>query len=309
MGTFTRPNALYDIFTSNKLDDRLFGGNSVETGALAGPVGSFTQDNVFVPSPESLRLINSIQAKEGKNIDVKPFPTADESFPHSAYGVFFSQSPEGGSTDPKKRSVYLDPLKQDNNIFVLSHELGHAFDPNLNPASTAYDSSRPARINSLITNSDRRNPVGFLNTYILGPEASMRAETEAQRAGVQSLRDIGYPTKQITSDPYYKGYPSTYIDTGIDQAASLYSLPTNVPQGAPLRMMDANRERLFGSKGGGGAYTTVYRPALGPDDPELNFSDAFVRNLLDLSLNKRYQEAVQSIRNRNRAYINSALGE
>jgi hypothetical protein len=50
------------------------------------------------------------------------------------------------------------------------------------------------------------------------------------------------------------------------------------------------------------------RPALGPDDPEINFTDELTRRLLDLGLNKKYQQAEERIRSRNKEYIESRLG-
>jgi hypothetical protein len=308
MGTFTRPNALYDLFTRNTLEDRLFPGEPTAIKDVAGPAGVFEKDDTFVFSPEGQRLIDSVQAREGKRIGIKPSSSRTD-FPRGSYGVFFSNVPEGGSADPEKRFVYVDPSTGGNNLYVISHELGHAFDPALVPDETAYHGSWKARADSLMSNAERKNPVGFLKTYILGPELKVRRETEAQRASSQNLKEIGYPTREIEADPSFKGYPGSFINKGLDQSAALYSLPLNVPEGAPSQMLNSNRERVFNSMGGGNEGVFTYRPALGPNDPELNFSDSFVQNLLDLSLNKKYQEAEQSIRNRNRDYINSVLGE
>jgi hypothetical protein len=143
---------------------------------------------------------------------------------------------------------------------------------------------------------------------MLGPEVKVRLETEAQRAATDTLQNIGYPTKQFTDDPWYKGYPGSFVDTGLDQAASLYSLPLNVPRGVPTKMIDFQKGNKLGSMGQGDSRIFAKRPALGPDDPEIDFTDELTRRLLDLGLNKKYQQAEERIRSRNKEYIESRLG-
>ena len=307
MGVYGSTNP---IFSSNPLHRSLFPGVPEPVGSYAGPVGSFDASRQFVPSPETERLIQYLEGREGKKINVKPFDQAPggDQLPSSAYGVFFGEAPQGGSADPTSRTVYLNPEQEGTNLAVLAHELGHAFDPNLPKEYAAYGASEPERIKALQEGTAQRNPVGFLNTYMLGPEVKVRLETEAQRAATENLKGIGYPTSQFTNDAWYKGYPGSFVTTGLDQAAALYSLPQNVPQGVPTEMMDFNRGRMFRSMGGGDAGTVVRRPALGPNDPEIDFSDEVARNLLNLGLSKKYNAAEEAARNRSKEYIETRLG-
>ena len=300
------------VFDANTLHRRLFPPGTTPVGSLAGPLGSFTPDSQFQPTPEAARILNYLEETSGKQINVKPFSSVPKELGfinEKAFGVYFGGNPEGGdSYDPKARTVYLNPQAPGNNVAVLAHELGHAFDPNLPRDYEAYGSSSPARIRSLNTTTALQNPVGFLNTYMLGPEVKVRLETEAQRAATDTLQNIGYPTKQFTDDPWYKGYPGSFVDTGLDQAASLYSLPLNVPRGVPTKMIDFQKGNKLGSMGQGDSRIFAKRPALGPDDPEIDFTDELTRRLLDLGLNKKYQQAEERIRSRNKEYIESRLG-
>lgn len=288
----------------------IFPGGTPAISSYGGPAGSFTTDNVFQPSPETERLLKYLEQREGKKINIKSFsdaPGGKDSIPSYAYGVYFHEPKVGGSSDPTARTVYLNSDKPDNNIAVLSHELGHAFDPRLADEYKAYKSSFPARAGMLEGNTALRNPVGFLNTFMLGPEVKVRLETEAQRAATENLRGIGYPTSSFTGDAWYKGYPGSFVNTGLDQAAALYSLPQNVPQGVPLDMLDTTRFQNLSSMGGGAPAIYSRRPALGPDDPEIDFTDEITRNLLQLGLDKKYRQAEEAIKSRNMKYINSRL--
>lgn len=305
------PLGSVDIFQTNTITGNLYPGVPSPVTTYAGPAGSFDATNTFRPSPETSRLLDYLKNKSGKNITVEPFsafPGGPESFPPSTYGVYFDKAPRGGSSDPTTRTVYLNEKIPGSNLAVLSHELGHALDPNLPREYAAYGSSFPARARMLGENTARRNPVGFLNTFILGPEVKVRLETEAQRAGAQNLRDIGYPTKQFTEDTWYKGYPGSFVDTGLDQAATLYSLPQNVPQGIPSMMMDTTRNVNFGAMGGGLPSAFIQLPSQGPDNPEIDFTDEVARNMLNLALNNKYRQTEDLIRSRNKEYIDSRLG-
>lgn len=283
--------------------------NSIAT--YGGPLGSFTPEGQYLPSPEADRLLRYLEDRSGKKVDVKPFSEALNVPPdmrETAYGVYFHDNPVGGSADPTSRTVYLNPAQPGNNIAILAHELGHAFDPQLPSDYKAYYSSSPERVQSLQSNYARQNPVGFLNTYMLGPEVKVRLETEAQRAATDAMQNIGYPTKQFTDDAYYKGYPASFVETGLDQASALYSLPQNVPQGVPSELMDVNRYKAFSSMGQGSPNFVLSRPALGPDDPEIDFSDEVTRGLLQLGLDKKYRSAENRVRTRNKDYMDSRLG-
>lgn len=289
----------------------IFPGESAPISSYGPSLGSFTAEGAFNPSPETARLLQYLEQREGKKINIKPFSSLTEQNvkpPYDSYGVYAGQAKKGGSSDPTERTVYINEKIPENNIAILAHELGHAFDPRLGDEWAALTSANRARMGSLEKTSTARDPLGFLNNYILGPEMKVRLETEAQRAATENLRNIGYPTRNFTSDPWYKGYPGSFVNTGLDQSALLYSYPENIPQGLPERMRDKTIEANLSSLGGGQA--TVYSriPALGPDDPEINLEPEITRGLLQLGLNKKYRRAEERIKERNKQYIESRLG-
>lgn len=305
-----KPDQSYPIFLENSIEGSLYPGVPAEVSTYGGPVGTFNSNGAFRATPETERLLNYLETKYGKKITVKPTseaPGGSDSLPQSIYGVYFGEAPIGGSSDPSGRTVYLNKAKSDIPLPVLSHELGHAFDPNLASNYEAYSRSFPSRTNQLLKTQANKDPVNFLNTFILGPEVKLRNETEAQRAAVQNLQDIGYPTKNFTNDAWYKGYPGSFIDTGLSQAALLSSLPSSVPQGVPTEMLGETRYQNFQSMGGGSPVAFIKRPALGSEDPEIDFTDEVIRNLLDLSLNEKYRRTEESIKDRSRRYIDSRL--
>lgn len=100
----------------------------------------------FVPSEQAQDLLNEYQTKYGKKIRVLPTETSDLGGADAgSYGGYFKpQAGRGGSFDPFERYVYLNPTYEKirdekgkvidtkpARTFVLAHELGHAFDPNL----------------------------------------------------------------------------------------------------------------------------------------------------------------------------------
>ena len=126
-----------------------------------GPLGSFEAQGQYQPSPEAARLLGYFEDRFGKKINVKPFseaPNIPPEMKENALGVYFFENSVGGSADPTSRTVYLNPTKFDNNVAILSHELGHAFDPQLPADYKSYYSSSPARVQSLQDNYARQNP-------------------------------------------------------------------------------------------------------------------------------------------------------
>ena len=100
----------------------------------------------FVPSEQAQDLLNEYQTKYGKKIRVLPTQTSDLGGADAgSYGGLFKPfAVRGGSFDPFERYVYLNPTYEKirdekgkvidtkpARTFVLAHELGHAFDPNL----------------------------------------------------------------------------------------------------------------------------------------------------------------------------------
>lgn len=258
-----------------------------------GPVGTFTPEGAFVPTPEAKRVVDYLQSRYGKTLDVRPVPGANN--PDVSVGGYFKQYGPGGATDPAKRTVYLNPYQAD--LSVLTHEAGHAFDPDLLRLETAYQASIPDQVRRFGSDFANENPVSFLYNYMKGPQTLSKQETEAQRAGAQFLEDVGYPTTNLRNHPSFKGYPYSFIQTGLDQAATNYSLPRNVPAEAAhsFRMDRQSNLRSMGQDGVSAGLR--WRPE-SDDHVEFDFSDAFAQNMLNLALDERYRRAEASIRDR-----------
>lgn len=305
---------LDDFLRSNPLRASMYPGRSVGDYTAGGSLGRFGENSVFEPSPAGQRLIDYYKQKYGKNIDVESFaeapdPALREGRAPWARGVFYSDNQlGGGSSDPTRRAVYVNPDNRDGGLFVVAHELGHAFDPELASRYESYKAAGPARGQALTKSYEGKNPTAFLKAYMTGPETKLKSETEAQRSAKESFKALGIPTGEIEGDPWFKGYPAAFIETGLDQAASLYAMPRNVPGGIPRNMMDETLYRLYQSMGqphtGGPTY---YRPALGADDPEIDFRDVVAKELLDLALDERYKQAENSIKNRTKTFIENRL--
>lgn len=305
---------LDEFLQGNPLRASMYPGRSSGDYSAGGSLGRFGENSIFEPSPTGQRLIDYYKQKYKKDIDVKPFaeapdPAIREGQIPWARGVFYGNNPlGGGSSDPQRRAVYVNPTEQNSGLFVVAHELGHAFDPELASRYQSYKSAGPARGETLTKSYEGRNPTVFLKTYMTGPEVKLKSETEAQRAAKESFKALGIPTGEIESDPWFKGYPAAFIETGLDQAAALYGMPRNVPRGVPQSMMDETLNRLYGSMGqphtGAPAY---YRPALGTDDPEIDFRSAVTKELLNLALDKRYRQAEDLIKSQTRSFIEDRL--
>lgn len=267
-----------------------------------GPIGTFTPEGAFNPTPEAKRVLDYLKTQYGKTIDVRPVPGASD--PSVSVGGYFRQYGPGGSADPVNRTIYLNPYKAD--LSVLTHEAGHAFDPNLLRTETAYQASVPAQVQRLSADVANRNPTSFLYNYMMGPQALTKQETEAQRASAQFLEDVGYPTSNLRKDPSFQGYPRSFIDTGLTQAATDYSFPRNVPAEAAHSFRMDRRSNLESMGQGDVSAGLRWRPE-SDNHVEFDFSDAFTQNMLDLALDKRYRQTEASIRDRANQYIEKVL--
>jgi len=202
----------------------------------------------FVPSEQAKDLLKEYETKYGKKIRVLPTETSDfgGADAGSYAGLFKPQAARGGSFDPFERYVYLNPTinkirnekgdvidTKPAETFVLAHELGHAFDPNLR--KTPYQGELPGGIKRVAgglvdaltfnkTDLDKRN-----NYFGEVPQFKSRAEAynffakeamkkftseiDAQKAakdffdsrGIEDARASGYV------EPL-DAYPATYLE-------------------------------------------------------------------------------------------------
>lgn len=267
-----------------------------------GPIGTFTPEGAFNPTPEAKRVLDYLQTRYGKTIDIRPVPGASD--PSVSVGGYFRQHGPGGSADPVNRTIYLNPYKAD--LSVLTHEAGHAFDPDLLRVETAYQASIPAQIQRFGADFANKNPTSFLYNYMKGPQTLAKQETEAQRASAQFLEDVGYPTANLRKEPSFRGYPYSFIDTGLAQAAANYSFPRNVPAEAAHSFQMDRRSNLQSMGQNDVSAGLRWRPE-SDDHVEFDFSDAFAQNMLDLALDERYRRAEASMRDRAKQDIEKVL--
>jgi len=205
----------------------------------------------FVPSEQAKDLLNEYETKYGKKIRVLPAETSDLGGADAeSYGGYFKpQAGRGGSFDPFERYVYLNPtLNKIRNekgdvidtkpagTFVLAHELGHAFDPNLR--KNPYQGKLPGGIKRLAgglvdfltigkTDLDKRsNYFGEIPQFksradaykFFGKESMDRftSEIDAQKAAKDFFDSRGI--EDATASGYMgplDAYPATYL-TGYD---------------------------------------------------------------------------------------------
>jgi len=266
------------------------------TDKLSPSAGTFeaTQDSSassFKPSEAARNFLNTFrESSGGLGLKVLPINQAPEERPSSVGGVYYSTDPHYGHSNPSERAVYLNP--ENNNLFVLAHEAGHASDPALDPDITKRARGEEAYkvfIDSYYSPTDSAK--AFLSNYIRGPLESSRAEARAQKAAVKSLERAGVdPTKQV-QDNYYRGYPASVVDNALDAAAELnvkrsLGLPMEHPV-IPVRMQTPKSSSI--------AYS-VYDP-----------SSDFARGMLNLSLDPEYKSSEEAVRTRAKQYIDSQL--
>ena len=205
----------------------------------------------FVPSEQAQDLLNEYQTKYRKKISVLPTRTSDLGGADAgSYGGFFKPfAVRGGSFDPFERYVYLNPTYEKirdekgkvidtkpARTFVLAHELGHAFDPNLR--KNPYRGELPGGIKRLAggivdaltfgkTDLDKRNSYfGEIPQFksradaynFFGKQAmkKFRSEMDAQKAAKDFFDSRGIEDSSASGymEPL-DAYPASYL-TGYD---------------------------------------------------------------------------------------------
>jgi len=268
-----------------------------QTDILTPSAGTFRETqgsdaDVFNPSETARNFLNNYKELSG-GLSLRVLPpdkTPEEVRSNDAAGFYYSADPKFGHSNPKERAVYLNP--NSNNMYVLAHEAGHAADPELDPSTVARARGEGAHKTFIDFYHDPTvSPKAFLSAYLRGGLEASRGEARAQKYAAEFLEKSGVdPTKQI-KDNWYKGYPASYVDDALDQAAELnvkrsLGLPMEHPV-IPVRMQAPKNSSIFYS---------VY-------DPSSDFS----RGMLNLGLDPEYRSSEEAIRTRARQYIDSKL--
>ena len=265
---------------------------SYERGDVGPGFGAFSPETkMYDFTPEGQKFKEYFKERTG-GLDLNilpPEPGVLSTLGRDTGGYFINRGP-GGATDPVNRNVYMNPDNQED-FFIAAHEAGHAKDPFL-----ARDIKHfPTKENS---------PVDFLNNYInIHPKArrAMIAETEAQRAAIESMKDLGIPSGARQGDPWFKEYPASYIDNELLKVREMVTAPER-----PKSLLPDAFARLE-QQGTIPTYYAPYEPR-SPVQREIDLTDARTKKVLNLALDQTYGNKEQQILDNTRKYINDRLG-
>ena len=263
-----------------------------ETGDVGPGFGAFNPETkLYDFTPEGQKFKEYFKEKTGGlNLNILPTePGVLSTRGRDPGGYFLSRGP-GGATDPANRNVYMNPDNQEN-FFIAAHEAGHAKDPFLAKDIKYYPTKE-------------RSPTDFLNNYInIAHQArrTMIAETEAQRAAIESMQALGIPSGADQGDPWFKGYPASAIDKELLKVREMVTAPAR-----PKSLLPETFSR-FQQQGTIPTYFAPYEPSF-PVQREIDLTDARTKKVLNLALDQTYGNKEQQILDNTRKYINDRLG-
>lgn len=162
------------------------------------------------------KAINFLEQQTDKKINLSFDPNVNPSM----LGYFNSFTPGGGlynsPEQSNQRTVFMGPKGGYQTLF---HEVGHARDPGLRKIEAKENQFNINTIQDL-RDSDQR--LRFFAETKIHPR--VEAETEAQAyMGFQLPRfaaanpQLGIATQPVFNDPWFKEYPASYAQKGIDE--------------------------------------------------------------------------------------------
>ena len=184
-----------------------------------------------------------LQNKTGKNLIVQPF---NQQFPQvtpNTLGAFFPEHPTGGLFNPpnksNERNVFLAPGAS---YETLAHEVGHARDPDLRMLNARQKTAQTGFFDT---------PTDYLqHLFINQIQPNVKAETEAQQYGAKTVREyaalnsnLGIDAQSYKTNPWFKGYPSSYADEAIQHIYSLSAPQYQVTN--PTDALEQPATRIF----------------------------------------------------------------
>ena len=232
----------------------------------------------FEPNEAGKEFLRDFMLENMRRLEVKPIEDAG---PEAAYssGYYMPLEKEGGSQDPRKRTIYLNKNPE---LFTLIHEGGHAQDRGLSERlldeqiGRSKYFSRDGSVDSQTIEDIGDDLRRFMS--MTGPRSRLEAETTAQKYAADYLSRKGYSDDEIRAmDAGDLGrYPFSYIKDG------------------------------FGYREG----TSSFRPPTMPDANTYDQSavDTFRQNLGDLYTTPGYLESKDQITQEALNYLEGNLG-
>ena len=307
-----RPPSKEEINRIQKeVDKNTISAGSWEKNPLWQRINPFTPSGPtrFVPSESGKKILNEFKNRYGKNIHVVPnesnavgnlFGGQEPAgyFSPGGTGFLANKYPflSGGSNDPLKRTVHLDPKKP--TAFTLAHELGHAFDPNLTKNWKESIKQQGSAYGSPTASE-------FLKGFISPSKATFKAEVLAQKKAKESFKNQGI--EDIESKQDLGRYPYSYIPHGINQAEEQLTQP-NVPHDLRRTVME-DRFIATSELGSKKPYKTKYDLGMTHPNTFFDYSDQNIMNQLNLNLDRDYQKEKTNIKHEAKNYLKEQLGD
>jgi hypothetical protein len=278
-----------------------FGGEPERRQISAGKFEKTPEGLRFAGSPEALEAIRRVKERTG--LDLEVFPN-DPSESPNVMGYFMRGAEEGGSYDPVKRRIYMNPSFKELPQFVLEHETGHAVDPLLPKSYKNIEESY--RVFTDKYNSGKYNtPAEGLADYMLGlPRRKLDTELTAQRYAKDRMSERGLSDSFTEED--LAEYPLAYIDQGLrsfDVSTALSD--RNI---VPDSMFNMTKTQVFDPMTS--LYAQPPAPYLMPNaNTRVEYAGNLTNALLDLYNTPGYAEQVAEERQRAEIYAKRRLQE
>jgi len=251
----------------------------------------------FEPSPEAQAYLDEMRRRYGYDIEVRPNrPEAQ-----GVSGYFNPSAKEGGSADPSKRVVYLDSEKP--GLYTLMHEMGHAMDPTLLKEDVHGRQLVRDFFERTGQGENIGRPVDYLSDYLfsMGPRRALRAELTAEEAAKFASQEAGLKDDEALRDK--AAYPFTYIQRGIEDFERVHTRP-NVPDAAKNEFLEK-----FLKPGFGFSESPLILEMPSDANTVVDASDDYTRRVLDLALDREYQQKKDFEINRAIDYAKRRLGD
>ena len=239
---------------ANKYPDKFYkklSAGTFEDRSFLDRINPFTpfSSKKFVPNEKGRALLNKYKEQYGKPLVVLPLSAtmgkekAEFNQKSGLQGLFKSQAFIGGTNDPFRKYVYLNPnevreknevglVKGKPGLFTLAHEAYHAYDPSLttNPYTgkktpTGFQRMAGGLADFLTagkTDFDRRSrspmPDNFDELSVAeqftdaskGAMNRFQREIDAQSGALADYRDLGYKG-YFSEQADLEAYPASYI--------------------------------------------------------------------------------------------------